>query len=432
MEPIARLSESIKFKTVAGNWSEFLKFHQFLHESFPLVHRELELVKINDYSLLYHWRGKTSESILLLAHTDVVPASEDGWEVPPFSGAIKDGFVWGRGTLDDKSSVMAILEAVEKLIAEGFQPKRTVYIAFGCDEETKGYLGACATARYLSKQNIKIDAILDEGAAIVRGIFPKIDRPFALVGVAEKGYASFDLVAKGEGGHSSAPKRNSPVERMAKAIQRISEYRSKVVLSEPVEEFLKTCGKFAPFPASVVLKHPRIFVPLIERIFRNVPSANAMLRTTMCVTLLNAGVADNVIPDTVTATVNTRIIPGETAEQVFQRLGELVKDLEIEVVKNEKWEISDPVPCSSLKGEFFNELKKTINEVFPQAIVTPFLTIGGTDSRHYKSICSNIYRFSPVEMSTEEMSLVHGKNERISIEKYLKMIDFYQKLLLKI
>lgn len=431
MDQITRFSESIKFKTSAGNWDEFLKFHQFLYESFPLIHKRLKVVKINNYSLLYQWEGKTDESILLLAHMDVVPANEKEWEVPPFSGVIKDGFVWGRGTLDDKCCVMSILEAVEKLISEGFEPKRTVYIAFGFDEETKGYLGARATAQYLAQHNIKIDAILDEGAAIIQGILPQIDSPLALIGVAEKGLASYDLIAKGDGGHSSAPKRNSPVERMAKAIQRISRHRSKAHLTKAVEEFFRVCSRFMAFPSNIVLKNPKLFLPIIERAFRNIPSANAMLRTTMCVTILNAGMADNVIPDTVVATVNTRIIPGETADQVFQRLSELVKDLQIEVVKNERWEISDPVPCSSLQGAFFNELTTTINEVFPESVVTPFLTIGGTDSRHYKSVCSNIYRFAPIKMNSQEMSLVHGKNERISIEGYLKMIDFYYNLLSK-
>ncbi|MGB9820438.1 MAG: M20/M25/M40 family metallo-hydrolase [Pseudothermotoga sp.] len=431
MSHLKRLSDSIKFRTVSGNWDQFLKLHKFLEDSFPIVHQKLELVKINDYSLLYKWNADTKESILLLAHMDVVPANEDEWDIPPFSGEIRDGFIWGRGTLDDKSCVMAILESVERLLSEGFQPKQTVYIAFGFDEETKGYLGARKIAEYLLKQNVKIEAILDEGAAIISRFLPQIDVPLALVGLAEKGLASFDLIAQGDGGHSSSPKRNSPVERMAKAIERISSYKNEIHLTRPVEEFFKTCGGLMPSTSRFFLKNMKFFLPLIKKRIETVPSLNAMLRTTMCVTIVHAGMADNVIPDKVVATINTRIIPQETAEDVFKRLKELLKDLQIDVVKNDRWEVSDPVPCSDMKTEFFSKLSQTIKEVFPDSVVTPFLTIGGTDSRHYKHLCSNIYRFAPITMKGEEMNLVHGKNERISTQVYEKMIDFYYRLLKK-
>lgn len=431
MEDIKRLSESIKFKTVSGNWDQFLRFHEFLHEAFPLIHQRLKLIKINEYSLLYQWNTNAEKSILLLAHMDVVPANDEEWDVPPFSGLIKDGFVWGRGTLDDKCCVMSILEAIERLLSEGFIPNKNIYIAFGFDEETKGYLGARKTAEYLKSNGVKLDAILDEGAVIIEGFIPQIRVPLALVGVAEKGLASFDLIAKGDGGHSSAPKRNSPVERLAKAIERISAYKSETVLTEAVEAFFKTISKYMPFPSNILLRNPRLFLPLIKRSIGKNPSANAMLKTTMCTTIVNAGIADNVIPDKATATVNVRIIPGQTAQQAFNCLRNLLADLEIEVVKNEKWEVSDPVNCSNLQETFFKSLSKTINDIFPQAVVTPFLTIGGTDSRHYKDLTSNIYRFAPIVMNSEEMKLVHGKNERISIENYKKMVDFYCSLLKK-
>lgn len=429
MEAIERLSQSIRFKTVSGNWQEFSNFHAFLEKSFPLVYQRMKVQKINDYSLVYNWTGKRDGAVLLLAHMDVVPAEEREWVVPPFSGEIRDGYIWGRGTLDDKCCVMAILEAAEKLLSEGFTPNKSIYIAFGFDEETKGYLGARKTAEHFKSRDIKFDAILDEGAAIIEGFMPQIKVPLALVGVAEKGLASFDLIARGDGGHSSAPKRNSPVERMAKAIERVSSYKSKAVLTQAVEMFFKTISKYMSFPSSIFLKNPRLFLPFIERSIARNPSANAMLRTTMCTTIVKAGMADNVIPDLATATVNVRIIPGETAQQVFDRLKNLLSDLDIEVMKNEKWEVSDPVTCSNFEGTFFESLSKTINDIFPQAVVTPFLTIGGTDSRHYKDLSSKIYRFAPILMSSEEMKLVHGKNERISIENYKKMIDFYYQLI---
>lgn len=431
MQEIQRFSQSIRFQTVSGNWEEFSKFHIFLEKSFPLVYERLKIQKINDYSLLYRWAGKKENSLLLLAHMDVVPAEEKDWVVPPFSGEIKDGYIWGRGTLDDKCCVMAILEAVEKLLGEGFIPDKNIYISFGFDEETKGHLGARKVAEYLKSNNVKFDAILDEGAAIIERFMPQIKVPLALVGIAEKGLASFDLIAKGDGGHSSAPKPNSPVERIAKAIARVSAYKGKTILTQAVEAFFKTLSKYVSFPSSIILKNPKVFLPLIERSMARNPSINAMLRTTMCVTIIDAGIADNVIPDKATATVNLRIIPGETAQQIFDRLKNLLSDLEIEVVKNERWEVSDPMTCSNFEGTFFETLSKTINDIFPQAVVTPFLTIGGTDSRHYKDLSSNIYRFAPILMSSEEMKLVHGKNERISIENYKKMVDFYYDLLRK-
>lgn len=432
MGEIERLSESIKFRTVAGNWEEFIKLERFLEEAFPLTHSRLRVSKINEHALLYEWDVGSQETVLFLAHTDVVPASEEGWAHHPFSGDVADGFVWGRGTLDDKSSVMGLLEAVERLLSENFNPSHNFMLAFGFDEETKGYMGAKKIAQHLQERKIKIKAILDEGSAIVKGVIPKIDRPIALVGIAEKGYASFDLVAKGKGGHSSTPTRNSPVERMAVAVQRISRYKSKTVLTRSTEEFLKTISRLWGFPLNVLLRNPKLTLPLFEPIFSKIPSLNAMLRTTMCVTMLNAGVADNVVPEKVVATVNCRIIPGETSEQVFERLKEIVKDLGIEVVKNENWQVSDPVPDTNLNDEFYKILCETIRSNFPDVVVSPYLTIGATDSRHYRGLCQNIYRFSPLIMDKELLETVHGKNERISIESYKKMCEFYRVLMTKL
>jgi carboxypeptidase PM20D1 len=432
MGEIQRLSESIKFRTVAGNWEEFSKLERFLEEAFPLTHSRLRVSKINEHALLYEWDVGSQEIVLFLAHTDVVPAKEEGWAHHPFSGDVADGFVWGRGTLDDKSSVMGLLEAVEKLLAEGFKPKHNVMLAFGFDEETKGYMGAKKIAEHLQERKVNVKAILDEGSAIVKGVIPKIDQPIALVGIAEKGYASFDLVAKGRGGHSSAPERNTPLERMAVAVQRISRYKSKVVLTRSTEEFLKTLSRLWGFPLNVLLRNPKLTLSLLEPIFSKIPTLNAMLRTTMCVTMLNAGVADNVIPEKVVATVNCRIIPGETSQRVFERLKEIVKDLGIELVKNENWQVSDPVPDTNLNDEFYKILCETIRSNFPDVVISPYLTIGATDSRHYRGLCQNIYRFSPLIMDKELLETVHGKNERISIESYKKMCEFYAALMKKL
>ncbi|KUK02701.1 MAG: carboxypeptidase [Pseudothermotoga sp.] len=432
MDEIERLSEAIRFRTVAGNWEEFSKLKDFLERCFPMVHSKLKVSKINEYALLYEWDVGSQEAVLLLAHTDVVPASEEGWVHHPFSGDVADGFVWGRGTLDDKSSVMGLLEAVERLLSEGFEPRHNLLLAFGFDEETKGYLGAKKIAEHLQNRKIRIRAILDEGSAIVKGVISKIGKPIALIGIAEKGYASFDLVAKGKGGHSSTPERNTPLERMANAIQRIFRYRSRTVLTRSTEEFLKTLSRLWGFPLNVLLKNPKLTLPLLEPAFSKIPSLNAMLRTTMCVTMINAGVADNVVPEKVVATVNCRIIPGETAEQVFERLKQIVEDLQIEVVKNENWQVSDPVPDTDPNDEFYRILSETIQQTFLDVVVSPYLTVGATDSRHYKSLCQNIYRFSPLIMDRELLETVHGKNERVSVESYKKMCDFYTALMKKL
>lgn len=432
MDRIERLSESIRFRTVAGKWEEFLKFHEFLERSFPLIHSKLKVHRINQYALLYEWDVGAEESLLFLAHMDVVPAEEEGWIHPPFSGKISDGYVWGRGALDDKSSLMALMEAVEGLLEQNFTPKHNLLLAFGFDEETKGYMGAKKLAEHLENRKIRIKAILDEGSAIVESVFPGVYKPLALIGIAEKGFASFDLVAKGPGGHSSTPYRNAPIERMAKAITRISEYNSKPILIGAVEDFLKTLGHFTTFPLNVVLKHPRFFLPLIDLFFSKSPTASAMLRTTMCVTMLNAGVADNVIPEQVTATVNCRIVPGETAKEVFERIRKIVEDLDVEVVRSEKWEVSDPVEESNTKTDFYQKLVETIGKVFPDAAVSTFLTIGGTDSRHYKRLCRDIYRFSPIKMTKNDLETVHGRNERISTQAYERMCDFYTNLMRKL
>ncbi|KUK25114.1 MAG: Acetylornithine deacetylase/succinyldiaminopimelate desuccinylase-like deacylase, partial [Thermotoga sp. 50_1627] len=327
---------------------------------------------------------------------------------------------------------MGLLEAVERLLSEGFEPRHNLLLAFGFDEETKGYLGAKKIAEHLQNRKIRIRAILDEGSAIVKGVISKIGKPIALIGIAEKGYASFDLVAKGKGGHSSTPERNTPLERMANAIQRIFRYRSRTVLTRSTEEFLKTLSRLWGFPLNVLLKNPKLTLPLLEPAFSKIPSLNAMLRTTMCVTMINAGVADNVVPEKVVATVNCRIIPGETAEQVFERLKQIVEDLQIEVVKNENWQVSDPVPDTDPNDEFYRILSETIQQTFLDVVVSPYLTVGATDSRHYKSLCQNIYRFSPLIMDRELLETVHGKNERVSVESYKKMCDFYTALMKKL
>lgn len=436
-EAINRLSEVLKFQTISQNEqgkfedsTELRKFRDALKIFFPLTDSLLHKEVINGYSLLYTWQGSdpSLKPLILTAHMDVVPPEEEkNWTAPPFSGLVKDGFVWGRGSVDDKGSVMAILESVEMLLREHVQPKRTILLAFGHDEEVGGENGAVQIVEHLKKKNVSAEMLVDEGMVITKNIVPGIEKPVALIGISEKGYASFQLKVDFEGGHSSMPGKETSIGILSKAIARLQDNPFPARISEPVDLFLGRVGPQMPFFSKMAFANRWLFESVIIHKYEKSNSGNATIRTTTAPTIFNSGVKDNVLPTTATAIINFRILPGETVESVKEFVIKTIADPRVQV--SQYGHAQEASPISPTDNSAFATLEKTIQQIFPEIITTPSLMIGASDARHYTPICKNIYRFYPVQFESADLERIHGNNERISVEAYKASIRFYRQLI---
>ena len=429
-----RLAEAIRFQTIS--WEEegrldretFLAFHVFLERSFPRVHASLRREIVNEYSLLYTWTGTdpSRKPILLTDHFDVVPVAEDtlnDWEQPPFAGAIADGFVWGRGAMDDKSGALALLEAVEGLLAQGFAPQRTIYLAIGHDEEIGGVEGAGATAALLRERGVRLEFTLDEGGAVVSGAVPGVEAPLALIGVAEKGYVTIEVTAHADGGHSSMPPRTTAIGRLARAIQAIEEHPMPARVSGPAALLLDEIGEHMSFPLGTLVENRWLTGPILRSYLGGNPATNAMIRTTTAVTMVSGGIKPNVLPDRAMASVNFRLLPGDTGEDVLAHVREAVDDDEVTVELAYAREAS---PVADPKSASFELLRASLAEVMPDVIAAPYLSLGGTDTKHYVDLAENSYRFNALRAGPGDLTRAHGVNERVAVDNYDECIAFNQ------
>ncbi|QNU65638.1 M20/M25/M40 family metallo-hydrolase [Ruminiclostridium herbifermentans] len=435
---VQRLSQALQIKTISYenmdmvDKSEFLKFHTFIEKSFPNVHRVLVKETINDFGILFKWEGTETnqDSILLMAHMDVVPVekeTENEWCFEPFSGNISDGYVWGRGALDMKSQLMGILEAVEGLIINGFKPRKTIYLAFGHDEEVGGYLGNAQMASYLQSKGIKLSMVLDEGGFIIKNAIAGMSCLAALIGIAEKGMTTLELFAESNGGHSSMPPNSTAIGRLAKSIYILEKKQFKANINSILKEFFKAIAPKMPLLKRIIFSNIWLFKPLIIRIFTKLPKTNALVRTTTAFTMIEGGFKMNVLPQQAKAVANFRVMPGETIEDVKKRVEKVIKKLDITVKVND---VSfNPSKISHIASNEYKVMCKTIVSVFPESVAAPYLTVGSTDSRYYQKIANQIFRFCPIEIESEDLERVHGVNERISIEGYKKMIEFFYLLI---
>ncbi len=431
------LAGAIKFKTVSHqdqgkiDRKAFIGLHAYLKKIYPKAHRVMKRETVNGLSLLYTWKGRDSaaEPILLMSHLDVVPverATEEAWTHPPFSGNIAGGFVWGRGALDVKDGVIGIMEAVERLIGAGFRPGRTVYIAFGHDEEVLGNEGAAEISRVLVRRGIKLALTLDEGGFIRDSIMPGVVKPVALVGVAEKGYLSLELSARGAGGHSSTPPRRTAAGRIAAALCRLERHPFAARLTSPVEAMFTCLGAEAAFPFKIVYSGLRYLWPFMKMKLAASPQSDAMIRTTIAPTMLEGSGKENVMPNLVRAVVNLRILQGETKESVMDRVRKVINDPGVAIAAREN--SSEPSPVSGTDTPEYAALKEVIMSVFPGTAVAPFLMVGATDSRHFAPVSRQVFRFSPARIGSEDMARVHGVNERISVDNFAEVVSFYTEL----
>ncbi|MTI41071.1 M20 family peptidase [Fulvivirga lutimaris] len=427
---LERLKKAIQYKTISYEYpgepdsAEFIGLHNHIATAYPLVDSLLEKEVIADYSLLFKWQGSdgSAKPIILMGHMDVVPVDQNTlaqWEAPPFSGEIKDGIIYGRGTMDDKVTVFSILEAVEMALQNGVQPKQTIYLAFGHDEEIGGESGAGAIAEFLEKKGVKAEYVMDEGGYIGDGVVPGINDPVAIINVAEKGYVSFKLTITTPGGHSSNPPADNTIGSLAAAITRLEENQFPYRMTPVVETQIATIGPHMPFVQKMAFANTWLLgTPILKGL-------NA--HTTTAPTIFNAGVKDNVIPTTASVVMNFRIMPGESVESVRQHVIETVNDerVTIESISN----VNEPSPVSDYESEAYSTIAKTVKQVIPEAIVSPGLLGGGTDTKHYRKVSENQYRFLPIRISPDNMTGFHGINEHLQVENYKETVQFFYQLL---
>ena len=434
-----RLAQAVRFQTLSHQdpskfpGAEFARFQGFLSGSYPRIQSALKKRRVNDYSLVYEWPGTDSafKPILVMAHQDVVPidpVSADKWLQPPFGGVIADGFIWGRGTLDDKGAVMALHEAAETMLAQGFQPKRTVYFAFGHDEEVGGREGSARIAEWLSSQGIRLESVLDEGQVVTEGIVAGFDKPVALIGIAEKGYLSLEFVVEAEGGHSSMPPPHTAVGLLSAAIARLEASPFPATISDPVRSQLAFLGPEQGWLRRVMFSNLWLFAPLVKSQMEKAPSTNAMLRTTIAPTMLEGSIKENVLPMRARGVVNFRLLPGMSSDEAIRRVGAIVDDPRVKIVATGTSR-SEPSPVSSIESDAFRTLHRAVKATFPDAIVAPSLVLGATDTRHFIAISDNVFRFLPARLGREDLKRYHGVNERVSIDNYGEFVRFYMRYL---
>jgi carboxypeptidase PM20D1 len=434
----ARLAEAIRFQTISNflnpdSDAEALRGLQaHIEKSFPAFHAAARRETVATYSLLYTWEGTDAKAapIALLAHQDVVPVAPGtakDWQHPPFDGVIADGFVWGRGSWDDKGNLYAMLEAAEQMAKAGFRPKRTIYFAFGHDEEVGGISGARAIAAQLASRGVRLDYVIDEGLLITEGLIKGLDRPAALIGVAEKGYATLVLTAHATPGHSSMPPRDTAIGMMSAALARLEDHRLPAEVRGAASEMFDTLAPEMNGFNRVLLSNLWLFKPLLLREFEKTGPSEATIRTTTALTIFNAGDKDNVLPGNAAATVNFRLMPGDTQASVTEHVRRTIANdrISIEPFAGN----ADPPPVTATASEPYRALNRTIREIFPDVIVAPGLMVAGTDSRHYTGITDTILRFTPVRANGDDLKRFHGTNERLGIQGFGDMIRFYRRLI---
>ncbi|MFZ2965123.1 MAG: M20/M25/M40 family metallo-hydrolase [Rhodoglobus sp.] len=433
---VARLQTLLRIPTISRyaeaevDRDQFERFISTLAQLYPFVHSRLERERVAGYSLLFRWPGRSAtEPTVLMAHYDVVAASDAGWKHPPFAGELsgsgEERLVWGRGTLDDKGALVAILEAVESQLAAGVVPAQDVYLVFGHDEETAS-TGARAVVDLLESRGVRPALVLDEGGAIASDAFPGVTAPVAFVGVGEKAPNTFRLIVDQPGGHASTPPKVTATVRLAKAIVRLNEKPFRASLTPTTAEMLHTVGLSTRGVLGFAFRNARWLWPVLLPIMsRRSAELNAMSRTTQAVTMLEAGEAVNALAEHATATVNVRIAVDSTVDKALAHITRAIRDerVRVEVVSPQ-----EPVPVSQLGGMAWELVAGTIEKTFPEAIVTPYLQTGATDSRHFTRISRGVYRFSPFDMTREERDTLHARNERMRVSSWLGGIEFYRAL----
>lgn len=426
------LAQAIRFKTVSHGdprqWEKapFDGFIQWVSETYPEVETNLEKTLLNE-TILYKWGGSDASlaPILVTGHYDVVPVipgTEDDWHQPPYAGVIQDGVIWGRGALDDKSGVIGILEAATYLLKNDFQPTRTVYLSFGHDEEIGGTNGAGKVAEYLSEKNVQLAWSLDEGSFLLDGLFPGINVPVAAINVAEKGYMTLEITARGQGGHSSMPPQDTAVTTLARALVTLQENPLPGGLEGLALEMFERLTPYMEFSPRFLFANQWLFGAAIESQLSAAPTTNAMIRTTTAPTMLEGSIKDNVLPIAAKASVNFRLHPRDTTESVKDYVEGLIGS---DVVKVETVNGNNASVVSSWESEGFELIGRSVQEVYGDVAVTPGLMVAGSDSRHYGKVADDAYRFNPFPVTQDDIAGFHGTNENVKVENLVNGVKSY-------
>lgn len=439
-----RLAGAVRFQTVSYSsggpidTAAFFGFHEFVSRSFPLAHSTLKRETLSGLSLLYTWTGVDSLAapLVLMGHMDVVPVPEQSlaeWTHPPFSGDVAEGFVWGRGTLDDKTTVLAILEAVEGLVKSGFRPPRTVYLTFGHDEEVGGRFGARVMVDELVRRGVEPALVLDEGGFLVSGMIPGIAGRAAIVGIAEKGYLSLRLTARAEGGHSSMPTGRTAVGALSRAVAALEANPFPSSLTGPTRGMLEAMAPYAPFSRRMVLANLWLTGPLVRSALGASPLGSALMHTTIAPTMLSAGIKDNVLPPEASAVVNFRIRPGETIQSVTERVRSIIADSMITIEPTDSARV-DPSPVSDVNSAAWKLIASTIRGMAPgEALpVLPYLVMGGTDAKYWGPHSDKVFRFLAIPLANGDVARIHGVNERVAVTDYATAVGFFARLLMSL
>lgn len=433
-----RLSELIGYRTVFSQARDRIELDQFtgfidaLARLYPTVHQRLDRQFVNGHALLFKWAGIGPDAgarpVVLMAHYDVVPVdTRDNWTHPGFSGHQAGGYVWGRGALDDKGALVVIMSAVESLLKEGFSPTHDVYLSFGNNEETAGD-SAAAVAELLADNGVKPWMVLDEGGAVAMDAFPGMKAPAAVIGVAEKGGVDLELLTCSAGGHASTPPRMGATARLARAIVALEETPFPASMPDAIVEMTRRIGMHSGFGLRLVTQNMWAFKGLLAQVFGVLgDETRALTRTTVAVTMLEGSKAPNVLASTARANANIRIAVGESVESVVERVRDIIGDPQVQLRVRSG---HNPSPVSSFANEQFARLTRAVGASYPEAVVTPYIQTGATDSRYFTDICSAVYRFSPLLMDASDRGSLHAVNERVRVSSLGSGVVFYRELLL--
>lgn len=433
---VQRLAAAIRIPTISTEAAPppapvLDALHAHLAASYPRVHAQLRLEKVAGHGLLFTWPGVDlgAPALLLAAHQDVVPIegqSARKWTHPPFAGIVADGFVWGRGTIDDKMSLVAILEAAERMLARGERPRQTIYLAFGHDEE-RGGNGARSIAALLKSRAARIGLALDEGYAVLEGVLAGVDRPVAVVGLAEKGYVSVELTASGTGGHSSMPTPDNAAVKIARAVDRLAADPFPARLQGLTGDMLTAVGPYMDWPMRAAIANRWLIGALITRQLTANPRTAAALRTTTAPTIIQSGTKDNVLPQSARAVVNHRILPGDTIQSVVARDRAVIDDAGVTVRPLSGGH--DPSRPARTDAAGFKAVAAAVRATYPHVPIAPGLVLGATDGRFYEPVAASTLRFTPMTMRPADLARFHGNDERVSIDDYMRAIGFYERLM---
>ncbi|XP_064129365.1 N-fatty-acyl-amino acid synthase/hydrolase PM20D1 [Loxodonta africana] len=425
---------TVSFTSEDYNTTALAEFGEYIYKVFPTVFSTsfIQHEVVGGYSHLFTVQGSdpSLQPYLLLAHIDVVPAPAEGWKVPPFSGLEHDGFIWGRGTLDNKNSVMAILQALELLLIRDYIPQRPFFIALGHDEEVSGKNGARKISTLLQARGVQLAFVVDEGSFILDGFIPNVKKPFAQIAVAEKGSINLMLQVNVTPGHSSAPQKETSIGILAAAVSRLEQTPLPNMFGDgPLKTTLELLANEFSFPTNIILSNLWLFWPFVRRFLERNHITNALVRTTTALTMFNAGIKVNVIPSVAQAVVNFRIHPAQTVQEVLELVKNIVADDRVQLHVLSAFD-PEPVSPSDNQALGYQLLRHTIHSVFPEvSIVAPGTCIGNTDSRHYKNLSNGIYRFNPFYLRPQDFTGIHGLNEKISVQAYETHVKFIFELI---